>query len=532
MTSALVSLPQFEIKWSRPEQPLVVGKDILELLSTSMYVDPMSMYREYIQNSADAVELAQSAGRLNVPGCVEIRMDQAKRTVFIRDNGSGLGKEQFVQQLTALGGSNKRGTKARGFRGVGRLAGLAFCQELIFRSRQDGEGTVHELRWDSREVRSLLRSADHSSDLREIVAKTIQTREVPGGNWPKRFFEVELGGVVRHRDDRLLNEELVTHYLAQVGPVAFAPDFRFADQIRTFMETHGVRLGAIKLEITGRGPIYRPHRNSTVMGKSGETHFQELTTIYTPGREGQVAAATWILHHDYRGAIPSNSLVEGWRLRCGDIQVGDNTVLQTLFPESRFNGWCVAETHVVDPRILPNGRRDHFEQNSYYFDLINHLAPHARDIAQRCRASSVSRNLVRTIEKSLTECQQNLRVIEKGVIADATASKLSARLNGALDRLQRLSSRSGITTDQRLSYQRQINRVRQRMLRSNVAQRGAAIFVNFTPTQRTILTEVFNAIYQSTDDIGKAQGLVDKIASRFTRKRTCFNNTRKKARKT
>ena len=87
----------------------------------------------------------------------------------------------------------------------------------------------------------------------------------------------------------------------------------------------------------------------------------------------------------YRGALSSNSLVEGWRLRCGDIQVGDNSLLQTLFPESRFNGWCVAETHVLDPRILPNGRRDHFEQNAFYFDLINHLAPHARDIAQRCR---------------------------------------------------------------------------------------------------------------------------------------------------
>jgi molecular chaperone HtpG len=531
MTTALVSFPQLEIKWSRPEQPLLVGKDILELLSTSMYVDPMSMYREYIQNSADAVDLAQSAGLLHVPGSVEIRIDQAKRTVFIRDNGSGLAKEQFVQQLTALGGSKKRGTRARGFRGVGRLAGLAFCQELIFRSRQDGEGTIHEIRWDSREVRSLLRSADHSSDLREIVAKTIQTREVPSGNWPKRFFEVELRGVVRHRDDRLLNEELVTHYLEQVCPVGFSPDFRFGDQIRSFMETHGIRSGAINLEITGRGLIYRPHRNSTVMGKSGQTHFQELTTLYTPGRDGHVAAATWILHHEYRGALPSSSMVEGWRLRCGDIQVGDNTVLQSLFPESRFNAWCVAETHVLDPRILPNGRRDHFEQNSYYFDLINHLAPHARDVAQRCRASSISRNLVRTIEKSLTECQQNLRVIEKGVIADGAASKLTAKLKDALDRLQRLSSRAAISADQQLRYQVQIKRVRQRVLRLNVAQRGEAIFVNFTPTQRTILTEVFNAIYQSTDDIGGAQGLVDKIVSRLNRKRSCFNSARKKSRR-
>src|SRR5215472_10433657 len=167
MTTALVSLPQLEIKWSRPQHPLLVGKDILELLSTSMYVDPMSMYREYIQNAADAVDTARSAGELDGPGRVEIRIDQPTRTVFVRDNGSGVRKDQFVHNLTALGGSKKRGTHARGFRGVGRLAGLAFCQELIFRSRQDGESQVHELRWDSREVRSLLRSADDSLDLRE-----------------------------------------------------------------------------------------------------------------------------------------------------------------------------------------------------------------------------------------------------------------------------------------------------------------------------------------------------------------------------
>src|SRR6202166_1565115 len=98
-----------------------------------------------------------------------------------------------------------------------------------------------------------------------------------------------------------------------------------------------------------------------VMGKSGETNFQELTTIYTPGRDGDVAAATWILHPDYRGALSANSLVEGWRLRRGASQGGDNQLLQTLFSESRFNAWCVAEAHVLDPRILPNGRRDHFE---------------------------------------------------------------------------------------------------------------------------------------------------------------------------
>ena len=267
----------------------------------------------------------------------------------------------------------------------------------------------------------------------------------------------------------------------------------------------------------GDGPIHRPHRNSMAMGKAGETHFQELTTIYTPGRDGDVAAATWILHHDYRGALPSNSLVEGWRFRCGDIQVGDNTLLQSHFPESRFNSWCVAETHVLDPRILPNGRRDHFEQNTFYFDLTNHLAPHARDVAQRCRTSSITRNLVRLIEERLIECQQNLRVIEKGVIADVAASKLTAKLENTLDNLQRLSSRASISADQQVRYQGKIKRLRHKALKLSLNRGGDATLSRFTPSQRSVLAEVFNTIYQSTEDLQRAQSLVDKILGRLKR---------------
>ena len=528
MTTALISLSQREVKWSRPEQPFFVGKDILELLTSSMYVDPMSMYREYIQNSADAIDLARTAGVLHSLGRVEIRVDQAARTILIRDNGAGLGKEHFIHQLTSLGGSKKRGTRARGFRGVGRLAGLAFCQELIFRSRQDGENTVHELRWDSREVRTLLRAADNSSDLRDILSKSIQARDIPGRNWPERFFEVEMRGVVRHRDDRLLNADLVTNYLAQVAPVSFSPNFHFGAQIHSFLESHGVNLGTIEIEMLDRGPIYRPHLNSTVIGKSGETQFQEMTTIITPGRDSGVAAVTWILHHDYLGAFSSNSLIDGWRFRCGDIQVGDNCLLQAMFTESRFNSWCVAETHVLDPRILPNGRRDHFEQNTYYFDLVNHLSPHARDISQRCRSSSIARNLVRSIEGRLTECQQNLRVIEKGVIADHMATKLAAKMGDTLDDLQRLSTRTGISADQQLKYQEQIKRLRKRVSRPKVIRHGGAILIaNLAPAQRRIVTEVFNAIYQATDDLCIAQELIDKIVLRLKRAHLSRNQTSK-----
>src|SRR5258707_9556439 len=122
------------------ERP-IIGKDVLELLSTSMYVNALSIYREYIQNAADAIDEAKQTGLLesDVPGRVHISVDSEHRRVRIRDNGTGLEQRAFVERLVAFGASKKRGSRARGFRGVGRLAGLGYCQELIFRSRACGE---------------------------------------------------------------------------------------------------------------------------------------------------------------------------------------------------------------------------------------------------------------------------------------------------------------------------------------------------------------------------------------------------------
>ncbi len=114
---------------------IIIGKDILELLSNAMYVEPLTIYREYLQNSADSIDDAVKDGLLenHEKGRVDINIDHLNRKITIRDNGSGLSNKDFEKRMTAFGASRKRDTDARGFRGVGRLAGIAYCRELIFR---------------------------------------------------------------------------------------------------------------------------------------------------------------------------------------------------------------------------------------------------------------------------------------------------------------------------------------------------------------------------------------------------------------
>ena len=134
---------------------------------------------------------------------------------------------------------------------------------------------------------------------------------------------------------------------------------------------------------------------SSVIALTGdkEDHFREFEEVRVPSIDSQQDAAIgWIAHSSYLGAIPKANRIRGIRARLGNIQIGDERVFEHLFEEERFNLWCVGEMHILDERIVPNGRRDYFEQNPHLRNLENHLSPIFRQIAARCRAASSNRN--------------------------------------------------------------------------------------------------------------------------------------------
>lgn len=406
--------------WSSSNHEVVIGKDILELLSTSMYIDPMTVYREYVQNAADSIDEARADGTLPASGGrVQVSIDANLRVIRIRDDGNSLPWTEFVQRLSSLGASRKRGTPARGFRGVGRLAGLGYCQELIFRGRVEEENLISELRWDGRMLKSMLRAPDHSKNLRALVKDVVTVRQVKAKDEPKRFFEVELRGIIRHRDDRLVNEAAVGEYLSQVAPVPFSPDFEFGKEITAALKPH-VRLGQVAIHINNAsGPLYRPHLDCIKVDGKTEAAFKAMEILELSGTDGGIAAIGWVLHHEYNGALSNRTLVKGLRLRSGNIQVGENAVLESLFPEPRFNSWAVGEVHIVDPKILANGRRDNFEQSVHLDNVLNQIAPAAREIARRCRLSSISRKWQREFDLHKDTALERAKTVSRGGITRA-----------------------------------------------------------------------------------------------------------------
>lgn len=497
---------------------VVIGKDILELLSSAMYVDPMSIYREYVQNAADAIDEARRSGQLapDDVGRVELNIEAASRSVRIRDNGTGIPWPDFVRRMSALGASAKRGSRARGFRGVGRLGGLGYAQELVFRSRTSGETEVSELRWDCRKLRTLLRAAERG-DITDLVTDVVNAGRVAATDYPERFFEVELRGIVRLRADRLMDPAAMSDYLGQVAPVPFSPEFQFGSEITAALDGV-VALGHVHLSVSGiEGPVYRPHQNTFAIDEKSQSTFSDLEIVEYPGIDGGIAAIGWVLHHDYEGAIPNAAQIKGLRLRCGNMQVGDSILLEDLFPETRFNSWSVGEIHVVDPRILPNGRRDHFEQNAHFHNLLNHITPTAREIARRCRTGSVKRRLLRDFEIHRTGVSERLDIIGQKSVGTAKRESIAQDAERSIVEMEKIAESPLIEAETAGGLRQSVQSLRSELAGSLKAKSLPRSPLARLPNEKRAMYEhLFELVYECSTNRTAAKALIDRIIVKIT----------------
>jgi Histidine kinase-, DNA gyrase B-, and HSP90-like ATPase len=427
-----------EAEYTRVHVDIVrIGKDVIEILTSGMYISPITVYREYVQNAADAIDVARSQGLLpkTAVGRITINIDHADRTVGIRDNGIGIPSRYAVSTLMSIGASPKRGTTARGFRGVGRLSGLAYCRELEFRSKAAGERVIVSALWDCRALRARISDSAFDGDLQRIVSDVVIVRRESTRDDDDHFFEVKMKGVTRTRNDELLNESLVRHYLSQVAPVRFHPDFSYARQIEKHISAPAAR-SSVQLTVAGT-PVERPYRDVIDLpGSSRAIRIHSIELIELPDVDGGVGAVGWLGHHEYVRSIPYALGIRGLRARVGDLQVGGSDIFEECFKEPRFNSWTVGEICILDRRIVPNARRDNFELNHHYYNFLVQLGPLAARIAQRCRSSSIARNAAERVRKVIAEVDAKTR--ERRRLDRAELSRLKSTLLRARNVLKRV----------------------------------------------------------------------------------------------
>lgn len=430
-----------------------IGKYTLESLTTGMYSDPKIIFREYIQNSVDSLEHAVERQLIEKQSMrIDILIKSNDKSILVRDNGTGIPKDIAVSTLLDIGNSKKRHTNNRGFRGIGRLGGMSYCNKLIFTTSTDMEDVKTVICFNCQKLRELLVPGEYTEyDLARVIDE-ITTIEIMPERVEKHYFFVEMQGVNDSFD--LLSVEDAKKYIYQVAPVPYSSrNFIWKSEIHKELLKYDYELDEFPIFVgeneNDLEPVYKANRHRFDADRQKKKKDEISTIEFFDVKDGEdVLAVGWYGMCNWFGTL-TDEAITGMRVRKGNILIGDLKTLNKIFRESRFNGWVQGELFILSDRLIPNARRDDFEQNDTYFTMINSLAKTVGlDISRIIREASNSRNdnSAKVIEEAEKKVDDAIKAVDEGFNSTVDKNKILEDLGEGELILKKLKNREEITT--------------------------------------------------------------------------------------
>lgn len=362
-----------------------VGKNILDNLTTGMYSDSKVIYREYIQNACDQIDLAVKMGILTSDeGSVEIFTDNKKRYISIKDNATGVKAKEFIEDVGDIANSNKEIGKNKGFRGIGRLCGLAYCKTLKFTTSYIGENVKSIMTCDAQKMRTML--VENKKYTLDEIWDAIITYSTEPEIESEHYFEVEMFEINKENTD-LLNDAMVREYLSFVVPVPYKNTFILRNQIYNYADSIGYYIDEYCVRVNG-SQIFKEY-TTKLKEQSGAAlkNYDEISRLeFKDFRDssGNLIAWMWVGLSRFEKQIPRVNHMRGLRVRSANIQLGNDDTLQNLFKEPRGNYYYVGEVFAVAKELIPNSQRDYFNENEtrvlfedllreYFYDVLHKI---------------------------------------------------------------------------------------------------------------------------------------------------------------
>lgn len=405
------------------EPSFKAGIYLLENLTSGMYTDPLAILREYIQNGVDSIDLT-IVKETNSQFEIRIELDPIERRISIWDNGQGIPAALAQEILSNIGSSNKTTPGLRGFRGIGRLGGIAFSDKVLFRTKAENENVESIQEWDCRKLRESLGKHKYESlffnDLFQSITAFSHKNSKKG---EERYFEVTLLGVSSFRN-YIFDINRVKRYLSQVAPVPFKfNDFSYGYDIDKYLQRKLNNYRTYNIILNGE-KIYKPYRDKVKITKGGFDNIKGINFFELQNEQNEMISCGWYgLREQMLGSIIKGDDTSGIRVRAGNIMIGDEHLVDGCFREHRFNSYVIGEIHVEFEDLNPNSRRDDFVDNkskSIFYNAVERKIglPISKEIRLRSKIRSESRVKNAKSKETVEQSIEPLKIVYKELIAD------------------------------------------------------------------------------------------------------------------
>jgi molecular chaperone HtpG len=387
----------------------ILGKDVLETLTLGMYDDARFIYREYIQNSADQIDKARIIGLVE-EGEIHITIDSENGIICIQDDATGILSSEVSSLLKNVAQSTKTRGVDKGFRGIGRLGGLGYCDKLVFETSYKGENVKSILTWDAVKLKEIINDRNNKDEAYQVI-DAVTSLKTEKEQSSEHYFRVTLYGI---RNSALLNVIEIRNYLSMVAPVPFNSSFLYSRKIYSELEKEGLQLDEYKIYIN-TDPLYKGYTSYIYDGSDNKSKKKigEITDIFffIENDPNNIPLYWgWYGINEKNQSLNQINYQRGFRLRKSNIQIGNEDTLAKFHREKRFQYYFFAEIHALHPDLIPNARRDLFSENSTFNLFEDKIKTFFHTtIHNLCRISADINSALKTI----TNYNESLKEFEK-----------------------------------------------------------------------------------------------------------------------
>lgn len=419
-----------------------IGKDVIESLTLGMYEDCRFIYREYIQNAADAVDKAIDLSLLEKgEEAIHITIDTEHRKIIISDNATGIEQGNVMRVLRNIAHSTKKRGEDKGFRGIGRLGGLGYCSKLTFETSYYGEPSKSIMTWDAELLKYIINDRNNSEEAVQVLAQVTKL-DIKEEDTKAHYFHVIMEDVT---SDDLLDVHSVTDYLSMVAPVDISSQFIFKSKINDFIKKNRLTVDTYNIFIND-DQIYKPYTSVIYEdnngGKKKVDDILDVEFLLNKTEDGSIMYWGWYTISCLKGQMKPKNIARGIRLRKENIQIGDEEICKKFFTKTedqRFSFYYFGEIHALSKGLIPNSRRDYFGESKECVIFEQCIRQDFLKLKELCYDAQKLRSSATTIAKG-----QELRAkIEEKEKNGYTSQKERDELHRQLEEHQKKEQQAG-----------------------------------------------------------------------------------------
>lgn len=362
------------------QRNITIGRNLLETITSALYENPIILFREYVQNSLDAYNNATKIdGKLKFEGFnVDISIIEESKTIVIKDNGYGIeSSQEFEKQMLNFGNSSKSDrSQFIGFRGIGRISALPFCDTLIFRNKREDASEIDICVWEGSKYRGLLNNEATDEDTFERTVRSIvNIKSEPCIKDSSHYFEVIVKNYGFEIEEVIENADFVQS-LRKLLPIKYSDDFTAGKTIvKRYKEFMNEDLSEFMCSVSlNQIELKKNYTDNNHILDSNLVFWKVREKAADNSKLGDKIGLIWFTFNKKMVAAKDNDY--GIMIRSKNVLMGDNDTFADLCTSSKEHVGTYSELTATlrgvygeflinSPNLTDNARREWFKTDEY-----------------------------------------------------------------------------------------------------------------------------------------------------------------------